>query len=77
MLWFSDKILVDHSYVPLATITMSYSFDIKISYRMVKSNTEVLRKRAHGRCTLRWAQTGGWANQYCVLLSTQSGENSA
>ena len=20
------------------------------------------RKRAHGRCTLHWAQTGGWAD---------------
>ena len=39
--------------------------------------TLVSSKKAHGRCTLPWAQTGGWATfELSVLLSTQNGANS-
>ena len=39
---------------------------------MVGEYTVGSRKRAHGRCTLRWAQTGGWADirlvDHCTLM---------
>ena len=41
-------------------------------------NTVILRKRAHGQCTLPWAQTLGWLTfelSICVLLSAQSSAN--
>ena len=51
------------------------------SYIHVYVYTVVSRKRAPGWCTLLWAQTGGVGGhssyQYCVLLSAQSGANSA
>ena len=65
-----------------ATCTKPLSFNGYLIMCNIIYNTIVSRKSAHGRCTLPWAQTGGWANIRAinikiVVLSARSGANSA
>ena len=66
---------VIYSYI--CSTCKSYVFHVHTKQAKYTSNTVVLQKKAHGRCTLirlRWGGGGGEANEVAILLSTLSSQ---
>ena len=63
---FFTSVLIEIACLHVSTMARHMTFNTTVQYcngsRVTSCNTVVSRKRAHGRCTLHWAQNGGWAD---------------